>query len=76
MLCLSFAILYFGLPLGAGLVTRAFFDVLTGSAPAGLDVPTVIALFIAVEVVNVVVGTGPRISIACGSTDRIHFPIK
>jgi len=57
-LCLFFATLYFGMPLAAGLVTRAFFDVLSGSAPAGLDVLTVIALFIAVEVVNVVVGTG------------------
>jgi ATP-binding cassette, subfamily B, bacterial len=57
-LCLLFATLYFGMPLGAGLVSQAFFDVLTGSAPAGLDVPTVIALFVAVEVANLVVGTG------------------
>jgi ATP-binding cassette subfamily B protein len=57
-LCVFFATLYFNIPLGAGLVTRAFFDVLTGSAAAGLDVPTVIALFVAVEVVNVVAHTG------------------
>src|ERR1700694_1175265 len=57
-LCLVFATLHFGVPLAAGLVTRTFFDVLTGNAPAGLDVSTVIALFVAVEVVNVVMGTG------------------
>jgi ATP-binding cassette, subfamily B, bacterial len=56
--CLFFASLTFGIPLGSGLVTRAFFDVLTGNAAAGLDVPTVIALFVAVEAVNVVAGTG------------------
>jgi ATP-binding cassette subfamily B protein len=57
-LCLLFASLTFGIPLGAGLVTRAFFDVLTGGAPAGLDVPTVIALFVAVEVVSLLANTG------------------
>jgi len=57
-LCIGFATLTFGIPLAAGLVTRAFFDVLTGSAPAGLDVPTVIALFAAVAVVETVAGTG------------------
>jgi ATP-binding cassette subfamily B protein len=56
--CLFFAILYFSLPLAMGLVTRSFFDVLTGSAPAGLDVPTVIALFVAVALVEMLVQTG------------------
>jgi ATP-binding cassette subfamily B protein len=57
-LCLFFATLTFGIPLGAGLVTRAFFDVLSGSAQAGLDVLTVIALLVAVEVVERVANTG------------------
>lgn len=57
-LCLSFAVLYFGMPLAAGLVNRAFFDVLSGGAPAGFDLLTVIALFVAVEVASMVVGTG------------------
>src|ERR687886_737344 len=56
--CLFFATLTFGMPLAAGLVTRTFFDALTGSAPAGLDVPTVIALLVAVEVANMLVGIG------------------
>ncbi|MDQ6675097.1 MAG: ABC transporter ATP-binding protein/permease [Chloroflexota bacterium] len=57
-LCVFFATLTFGIPLAAGLVTRAFFDGLTGGSPAGLDVPTVIALFVVVEMVEVVAGTG------------------
>jgi ATP-binding cassette subfamily B protein len=57
-LCVIFASLTFGIPLGAGLVTRAFFDVLTGSASVGLDVTTVIALFVAVEVINMLVRSG------------------
>lgn len=56
--CLVFATLTFCIPLAAGLVTRAFFDVLTGRAPAGLDVPTVIALFVAVAVVEKGAETG------------------
>jgi ATP-binding cassette subfamily B protein len=56
--CLLFATLTFGMPLAAGLVTRVFFDALTGSAPAGLDVPTVIALLVAVEVATMLVGIG------------------
>jgi ATP-binding cassette subfamily B protein len=57
-LCLFFASLTFGVPLGAGLVTRAFFDALTGSATAGLDVPTVIALFVVVEAADIMARTG------------------
>jgi ATP-binding cassette subfamily B protein len=56
--CQLFATLYFAVPLAAGFVTRAFFDVLTDSAPAGLDVQTVIALFVAVSVAEMVVGVG------------------
>jgi ATP-binding cassette subfamily B protein len=56
--CLVFSTLTFGIPLAAGFVTRAFFDVLTGNAPAGLDVATVIALFVAVEVVDRLANTG------------------
>ena len=56
--CLVFASLTFGMPLAAGLVTRAFFDVLTGAAPAGLDVPSVLALLVAVEVATMLVGIG------------------
>lgn len=57
-ICLFFATLVFCLPLASGLITRAFFDVLMGSAPAGLDVPTVIALFVAFAVAEIVVGVG------------------
>ena len=57
-ICVFFATLVFCLPLAAGLVTRAFFDVLTGSAPAGFDVPTVISLFIAVAITEMMTGIG------------------
>jgi ATP-binding cassette subfamily B protein len=57
-ICLIFASLTFGIPLLAGFVTQAFFNVLTGNAPAGLDVPTVIALFVAVEVADRVANAG------------------
>ena len=56
--CVIFASLTFSVPLAAGLVTRAFFDALTGSAPAGLDVTTVVALFVAVEVATMLVRSG------------------
>ncbi|TAK21332.1 MAG: ABC transporter ATP-binding protein [Chloroflexota bacterium] len=57
-LCLFFATLTFCIPIAAGLVARAFFDALTGSAPAGLNVSTVIALFVAVEAVGLMADTG------------------
>jgi hypothetical protein len=56
--CVFFSTLTFCIPLAAGFVTRAFFDTLTGTAPAGLDVPTVIALFVAVEVATTMANTG------------------
>ena len=56
--CVIFATLHFCMPLAVGLVTRAFFDVLTGNAPAGLDIPTVIALFIVVAVADMGAGAG------------------
>jgi ATP-binding cassette subfamily B protein len=56
--CLFFATLTFSMPLAAGLVTRAFFDALTGHAPADLGVPAVIALFVVVTVADMVADTG------------------
>lgn len=38
----------FGLPVPLGLVTRTFFDALTGGAPAGINVGSAIALFVVV----------------------------
>jgi ATP-binding cassette subfamily B protein len=42
------------LPLLVGLVTKLFFDSLTGDAPAGFDVTTVISLLVAVSLARVV----------------------
>lgn len=56
--CTLFASLSFCMPLATGLVNRAFFDALTGSARAGLDVQTVIALFVVVAVADMVVNVG------------------
>ncbi len=56
--CTLFAALSFCLPLATGLVNRAFFDALTGSAQAALDVQTVIALFVVVAVADMVANVG------------------
>ncbi len=48
----------FGVPLLVGLVLRAFFDTLTGDAPAGLTIEAVLALFVAVELGGHLAGTG------------------
>ena len=42
----------FGLPLILGLITQAFFDSLTGNAPAGLNVWSVLALMVAGQLVR------------------------
>jgi ATP-binding cassette subfamily B protein len=57
-LCLLFSTTTFGFPFVAGLIVRAFFDTLSGNAPAGMDVWSVLALFAAAEVANVLSGTG------------------
>jgi len=41
-----------GLPLLTGLILRRFFDSLTGAAPAGFDLPTLLGLFFAVELLT------------------------
>jgi ATP-binding cassette subfamily B protein len=43
---------YFGLPLVLGLATQAFFDGLTGRAPAGLNLWTALALLVCLELVR------------------------
>ena len=52
------AVATFGLPVPLGLVTRAFFDTLTGKAPAGVGLGGVIALFVVVESAGVLSGAG------------------
>lgn len=42
-------VLFYLVPLATGLVTRAVFDALTGTSPAGLDIWTLLALFVGVE---------------------------
>ncbi|HEY3110433.1 MAG TPA: ABC transporter ATP-binding protein, partial [Chloroflexota bacterium] len=56
---------YFCLPLLIGQATRIFFDALSGRAPAGLDARSGIALLVAVNLVEVVVG--PCLSYSWGS---------
>ena len=58
VLCLVSATTVFGLPLATGLVMRAFFDALSGSAPVSAHVGRLIALFVAIEVADMVAGTG------------------
>jgi ATP-binding cassette subfamily B protein len=48
-------VLFYMVPLGIGLVTRALFDALSGRAPAGLDVWALIALLVAAEMVRLAV---------------------
>src|SRR6476659_6605167 len=55
--CLTSATILFSLPLATGLVLRAFFDALSGSAPISSGVWSLIGLFVAVEVADMVVGT-------------------
>src|SRR5205814_1923851 len=49
---------YFCLPLLIGYATRIFFDALSGRAPAGLDAWSGVALLVAANLVEVVVGPG------------------
>src|SRR5437867_949947 len=42
-------VLFYLVPLGTGLATRAVFDALAGGAPAGLTVWTALALFVGIE---------------------------
>jgi ATP-binding cassette subfamily B protein len=64
-LAVVFAIVTFGLPIPLGLITRAFFDALTGQAPVGVGVTELIALFVATSIAGMVAGTG--LSYAWGS---------
>ena len=48
----------FGLPMALGLVLRAFFDALTGAAPAGWDIQTVLAFFVATRLAELIADEG------------------
>src|SRR5205814_5801319 len=54
--CLACGITIFCLPIAVGLVVRALFDALTGSAPATLGLWTLLALLLVTEVVGVLSG--------------------
>jgi ATP-binding cassette, subfamily B, bacterial len=67
------AVATFGLPLPLGLVTRAFFDTLTGKAPAGVGLGGVIALLVVVEIAGVLSGAG--LSFAWGSLKQTDMAL-
>src|SRR5688500_3472605 len=48
----------FGLPMVLGLVLRAFFDSLTGAAPAGVDIQTVLAFFVTTRLAELLADEG------------------
>src|SRR5712692_4230168 len=55
-LCLGCGVTIFCLPVAVGLVVRALFDALTGSAPATVGLWGLLALLLATEVVGVLSG--------------------
>ncbi len=55
--CLISATVVFGLPLATGLVLRAFFDALLAGMLVGPHIWTLIGLFVAVDVADIVSGT-------------------
>ncbi|HEU5328845.1 MAG TPA: ABC transporter ATP-binding protein [Thermomicrobiales bacterium] len=57
-LALLCAVATFGLPVPLGLILRAFFDTLTGQAPAGVGIGALIALFVATEVGSTTISLG------------------
>ncbi|HEV7214911.1 MAG TPA: ABC transporter ATP-binding protein, partial [Chloroflexota bacterium] len=59
---LLFSVAVFGLPVPLGLVTMAFFDRLSGAAPAGTSVGAIIALFVVVETFGVLSSAGLSLS--------------
>ncbi|MBA3944883.1 MAG: ABC transporter ATP-binding protein [Herpetosiphonaceae bacterium] len=63
--CLISATVVFGLPLAAGLVLRAFFDALSAGMLVGTHIWTLIGLFVAVEVADIV--SGASLSFSWGS---------
>ena len=56
--CVVCAVGTFGIPLLIGLVTRRYFDALTGGAAAASQIWTIIGLFVAVRVVEIFVDFG------------------
>ncbi len=58
ILCLVCATVVFGLPLATGLVMRAFFDALSGNALVSTHLWRLIAVFVAIEVADMVSGAG------------------
>jgi len=71
---LLFSVAVFGLPVPLGLVTRAFFDTLTGHAPMAVGLGSVIALFVAVEIADVVTGKLDVRAAAAALPDMIEEP--
>ncbi|NTV62261.1 MAG: ABC transporter ATP-binding protein [Oscillochloris sp.] len=53
LICMVLWLGFMVLPLATGLIVRAFFDGLTGTAPAGLSALSLVALLLAVEVARV-----------------------
>jgi ATP-binding cassette subfamily B protein len=49
----AFTLIVFGIPVVPGLIEKAIFDSLSGAAPAGFDLWTLIALFVAVGLAQV-----------------------